>query len=369
MGRHRRLHEHDQFLRRQRRDGPGVWVPLNDEMTDFDFAPPVPRRVRPEPARRRQDPSLQHGSDHRLFEGRPVFAIGAAGGSTIITTVDTDPDQPRRLRDVAAGRIGGASGQPDELKAPPWPSRPSTTARWPATPESVRRTVHRGRPAPSCRLTSTPATPRRSRFSGMAAPSRSPSQFGSVVAARWSCIRRANRHRAGRAAPAAALPAGERHPAAGATVALMRIATWNVNSIKQRVPRLLPWLDQRKPDVVCLQETKLANDALIDPAWRGVCEAGLRGRAQRRGDLERRRDPLARGTRGGGRGDRGRARLPAPRGPCGFGDVRRHPRRVGVRPERPRPRFRPLQVQARVARVPTRRARDRARRDGACAAT
>jgi exodeoxyribonuclease-3 len=34
-----------------------------------------------------------------------------------------------------------------------------------------------------------------------------------------------------------------------------------VNSVKQRVPRLLPWLDQRQPDVVCLQETKLADDA------------------------------------------------------------------------------------------------------------
>ncbi|GLY53660.1 exodeoxyribonuclease III [Lentzea sp. NBRC 102530] len=41
----------------------------------------------------------------------------------------------------------------------------------------------------------------------------------------------------------------------------MRVATWNVNSVKQRVPRLLPWLDQRQPDVVCLQETKLADDA------------------------------------------------------------------------------------------------------------
>ena len=42
----------------------------------------------------------------------------------------------------------------------------------------------------------------------------------------------------------------------------MRLATWNVNSIKQRVPRLLPWLDQRQPDVVCLQETKLTDEAL-----------------------------------------------------------------------------------------------------------
>ena len=41
----------------------------------------------------------------------------------------------------------------------------------------------------------------------------------------------------------------------------VRIVTWNVNSVKQRVPRLLPWLDERKPDVVCLQETKLTDDA------------------------------------------------------------------------------------------------------------
>src|SRR3954469_8121965 len=44
----------------------------------------------------------------------------------------------------------------------------------------------------------------------------------------------------------------------------MRIATWNVNSVKQRMPRLLPWLDQRRPDVVCLQETKLADDAFAE---------------------------------------------------------------------------------------------------------
>ena len=44
----------------------------------------------------------------------------------------------------------------------------------------------------------------------------------------------------------------------------MRIATWNVNSIKQRMPRLVPWLDERRPDVVCLQETKLADEALTD---------------------------------------------------------------------------------------------------------
>src|SRR4051812_43235641 len=72
------------------------------------------------------------------------------------------------------------------------------------------------------------------------------------------------------------------------TVRSVRIATWNVNSVKQRLPRLLPWLDERRPDVVCLQETKLADEALLgllgdelaereyevaahgEPAWNGV---------------------------------------------------------------------------------------------------
>jgi exodeoxyribonuclease-3 len=44
----------------------------------------------------------------------------------------------------------------------------------------------------------------------------------------------------------------------------VRITTWNVNSVKQRMPRLLPWLDERQPDVVCLQETKLADDRFAE---------------------------------------------------------------------------------------------------------
>jgi exodeoxyribonuclease III len=47
-------------------------------------------------------------------------------------------------------------------------------------------------------------------------------------------------------------------------VGSVRLATWNVNSVKQRVPRLLPWLDERRPDVVCLQETKLADHAFLE---------------------------------------------------------------------------------------------------------
>jgi exodeoxyribonuclease-3 len=36
----------------------------------------------------------------------------------------------------------------------------------------------------------------------------------------------------------------------------MKVATWNVNSIRARLDRLVAWLDAQQPDVVCLQETK-----------------------------------------------------------------------------------------------------------------
>ncbi|WP_298130148.1 exodeoxyribonuclease III [Micropruina sp.] len=54
----------------------------------------------------------------------------------------------------------------------------------------------------------------------------------------------------------------------------MRIATWNVNSAKQRMPRLLPWLDERRPDVVCLQETKLTDDAFAELFAEPLAERG-----------------------------------------------------------------------------------------------
>ena len=41
----------------------------------------------------------------------------------------------------------------------------------------------------------------------------------------------------------------------------MRLATWNVNSVGARLPRLLDWLESRSPDVVCLQETKCSAEA------------------------------------------------------------------------------------------------------------
>ena len=40
----------------------------------------------------------------------------------------------------------------------------------------------------------------------------------------------------------------------------MRIATWNVNSVKQRIESLVAWLKEREPDIVCLQETKTVDE-------------------------------------------------------------------------------------------------------------
>ncbi|MDZ7751555.1 MAG: exodeoxyribonuclease III [Gammaproteobacteria bacterium] len=40
----------------------------------------------------------------------------------------------------------------------------------------------------------------------------------------------------------------------------MRVATWNVNSLKVRLPQVLDWLAERQPDILALQETKLTDE-------------------------------------------------------------------------------------------------------------
>lgn len=40
----------------------------------------------------------------------------------------------------------------------------------------------------------------------------------------------------------------------------MKLATWNVNSIRVRLPQVLDWLAQQTPDVLCLQETKVVDE-------------------------------------------------------------------------------------------------------------
>ena len=51
----------------------------------------------------------------------------------------------------------------------------------------------------------------------------------------------------------------------------MRIATWNVNSIRARLPRLRAWIEAQGPDVLCLQETKCAD---AEFPWQDLQELG-----------------------------------------------------------------------------------------------
>ncbi len=61
----------------------------------------------------------------------------------------------------------------------------------------------------------------------------------------------------------------------------MKLATFNVNGIRARLPRLLEWLDREKPDIVCLQELKCANESLptadIEVAGYGAVWHGQKG--------------------------------------------------------------------------------------------
>ena len=66
---------------------PGYGFLLNDEMTDFDFAPPTAGAYDPNLPAGGKQPRSSMGPVIALRDGIPVFSIGAAGGSTIITTI------------------------------------------------------------------------------------------------------------------------------------------------------------------------------------------------------------------------------------------------------------------------------------------
>ena len=53
-------------------------------------------------------------------------------------------------------------------------------------------------------------------------------------------------------------------------VGRVRLATWNVNSLKARLFRVEEWLEEVQPDVVCLQETKLADGAFPSMAFQSL---------------------------------------------------------------------------------------------------
>ncbi|HEY2520552.1 MAG TPA: gamma-glutamyltransferase, partial [Streptosporangiaceae bacterium] len=66
---------------------PGYGFLLNNEMTDFDFAPPASGAADPNLPAGGKQPRSSMGPVIALRHGQPVFSIGAAGGSTIITTI------------------------------------------------------------------------------------------------------------------------------------------------------------------------------------------------------------------------------------------------------------------------------------------
>ena len=152
----------------------------------------------------------------------------------------------------------------------------------------------------------------------------------------------------------------------------MRLATWNVNSVKARLPRLLEWLDEAKPNIVCLQEIKtttaLFPEAEVnelgyevaahgDGRWNGVAllssvgledvSLGFPGEPSYAGEPEA-ADP-----------DR-RAGPAQARGPRGRRELRRNQGLVDLRAERPHARVRALRLQARVVRRAAHGARGRA---------
>ncbi len=47
----------------------------------------------------------------------------------------------------------------------------------------------------------------------------------------------------------------------------MLLVTWNVNSLKARMERVVPWLTEQQPDVLCIQETKMAQDVFPTEAF------------------------------------------------------------------------------------------------------
>ena len=48
----------------------------------------------------------------------------------------------------------------------------------------------------------------------------------------------------------------------------MRIATWNVNSLRARMDRVLAWLERARPDVLLMQETKVQDGSVPREVFR-----------------------------------------------------------------------------------------------------
>ena len=164
--------------------GSGITVPgrgflLNNELTDFSFAPASPAVPRPEPAGSGQASALVHLADHRAG-ARPAGARGGhAGRRDDHHHGAADPDGPSGPRSAPGGRDRGAARQPAE----------------PDDDGARTRAVEQPAARPSWRRSATPSG--RTRRSGprrassgclTAAGSRRPRRCAGAAAPRWSSI-------------------------------------------------------------------------------------------------------------------------------------------------------------------------------------
>lgn len=84
----------------------------------------------------------------------------------------------------------------------------------------------------------------------------------------------------------------------------MKLATWNVNSVRAREARLLAWLERQRPDVVCLQELKVeAEDFPFESVREAGYEAAVYGQKSYNGVAVLAREPLDNVERGMGEAD------------------------------------------------------------------
>ena len=84
----------------------------------------------------------------------------------------------------------------------------------------------------------------------------------------------------------------------------MKLATWNINSIRAREERLLTWLGQEKPDVLCLQETKVEDPGFpLAPLTKAGYQVATFGQRSYNGVAIASTQPLVDVTRGFGDGE------------------------------------------------------------------
>ena len=147
------------------------------------------------------------------------------------------------------------------------------------------------------------------------------------------------------------------HPAA------LRIATFNVNGVRGRLPRLLEWLAETTPDIACLQEIKTSDDRVPAAA---IEAAGYR--ALWHGQRAHHGVAILAKTRGTRAAARLARRSRRPREPVSRGGRRRSGRGIGVPAQRQPAAGAAVRLQARVVRAADRACAGPDRRRGASGA-